>query len=196
MFELTRRIWGRLKRIIFRLLHAWRMGSCGKNVLIDWPFRLDGTQFMSINENSLIQKRAWLYCNPIDEMSCELKIGARCNFGYNNHIVSVKEVVIADDVLTANNVFISVSLHTYDDIEVPIMYQPIKFKRSVGIGSGTWIGENACIIGAHIGKNCVIGANSVVTEDVPDYSVAVGAPAQVIKYFDQVSKTWVMKKKK
>jgi acetyltransferase-like isoleucine patch superfamily enzyme len=46
------------------------------------------------------------------------------------------------------------------------------------------------IIGANVGKNSVIGANSVVTSDIPDYSVAVGAPAKVIKRFNQDTKRW------
>jgi acetyltransferase-like isoleucine patch superfamily enzyme len=62
------------------------------------------------------------------------------------------------------------------------------------IGDGSWIGENACIIGAHVGKNCVIGANAVVTSDIPDYSVAVGVPAVVIKRFDAPSKMWISSK--
>lgn len=49
------------------------------------------------------------------------------------------------------------------------------------IGEGSWIGENVCVCGANIGKHCVIGANSVVTKDIPDYSVAVGCPARIIK---------------
>lgn len=48
------------------------------------------------------------------------------------------------------------------------------------IGEGSWLGENVCVIGANIGKHCVIGANSVVTKDIPDYSIAVGAPAKII----------------
>jgi acetyltransferase-like isoleucine patch superfamily enzyme len=52
------------------------------------------------------------------------------------------------------------------------------------IGEGSWLGENVCVIGASIGKHCVIGANSVVTKDIPDYSVAVGIPAKVIKKYN------------
>ena len=55
---------------------------------------------------------------------------------------------------------------------------------NVEIGDGTWIGENVCIIGASIGKQCVIGANSVVLKDIPDYCVAVGLPAKVIKKYN------------
>jgi acetyltransferase-like isoleucine patch superfamily enzyme len=82
-------------------------------------------------------------------------------------------------------VFISDNDHSYSDLDLPIIQQPIKFKKNVSIGSGSWIGENVCIIGASIGRNCVIGANSVVTKDVPDFSVVAGNPAKVIKTIER-----------
>ena len=118
-------------------------------------------------------------------------IGSGCVFGYNNHITAIRDVVIEDQVLTANNVYISDNLHSYENINVPVMHQPVRFKKPVMIGRGSWIGENVCIIGASVGRNCVIGANAVVTRDIPDYSVAVGAPAVVISQYDQSSQKWV-----
>ena len=60
----------------------------------------------------------------------------------------------------------------------------------VEIGEGSWIGEGVCVIGAKIGRHCVVGANAVVTKDIPDNTVAVGVPAKVIKKWDEESKTW------
>ena len=94
-------------------------------------------------------------------------------------------------MLTANNVYISDNIHGYEDITRPVIRQPVKYKRSVEIGSGAWIGENACIIGANVGKNSVIGANAIVTSDIPDYAIAVGIPAKVIKKYDLILKRWV-----
>ena len=99
--------------------------------------------------------------------------------------------MIGDDVLTANNVYISDNIHCYENITTPVIKQPVKYKRSVEIGSGAWIGENACIIGANVGRNSVIGANAVVTSDIPDYAVAVGIPAKVIKQYDSVQEKWL-----
>jgi acetyltransferase-like isoleucine patch superfamily enzyme len=99
--------------------------------------------------------------------------------------------VIGDHVLTANNVYISDNLHGYEDVTRPIMHQRVRFKKVVVIGDGCWIGENACIIGATIGRNSIIGANAVVTCDIPDYAVAVGIPAVVIRRFDQQLQQWV-----
>ena len=60
----------------------------------------------------------------------------------------------------------------------------------VTIGEDSWIGENVCICGASIGKHCVIGANSVVTKDIPDYCVAAGIPAKVIKKYNFEKNSW------
>jgi acetyltransferase-like isoleucine patch superfamily enzyme len=73
---------------------------------------------------------------------------------------------------------------------VPVKDQGIIQLAEVSIGDGTWIGENACVIGAKIGKNCVIGANSIVKTDIPDYCVVAGAPAKIIKRYDLRKKTW------
>lgn len=57
---------------------------------------------------------------------------------------------------------------------------------------GTWIGTNAVIVGnVHVGKNCVIGANSVVTKDIPDYCVVAGVPATIIRKYDELSNSWL-----
>lgn len=77
--------------------------------------------------------------------------------------------------------------HEYRNISVPVIDQGITQKgQTVSIGHGSYIGINAVIVGnVKIGKHCVIGANSVVTHNVPDYSVAVGSPAKVIKKCDK-----------
>jgi acetyltransferase-like isoleucine patch superfamily enzyme len=191
--ELVRRLKAKHGYFWFRVFHSSRILSCGKGAFIDGPFRLDGAEFLELGERSVVQSRSWLYCVPLDGHSGRLRIGARCVFGFNNHISAVRDVVIEDDVLTANNVYISDNIHEYSDVEVPVIYQPVRFKRGVRIGRGTWIGENACVIGASVGRNCVIGANSVVTRDLPDYSVAVGAPARVIRQYDPHEGRWVSK---
>ena len=133
-------------------------------------------------DNVIINKFTWLSSSPDTNLkSSKLVIGEGCQIGHFNHIYATNEIIIEKNVLTADKVYISDNSHSYMDISKPIMNQPILQLTKVKIGSGSWIGENVCIIGASIGKNCVIGANSVVTKNIPDYSVAVGAPAKVIK---------------
>lgn len=193
IYSMIKRIYSKINYIFFRLLFARNMLECGRHSFAEIPFRIDGEKFIRIGECSVMQARSWLYCKPVDEFSVGVQIGARCILGYNNHITAVREVIIEDDVLTANNVYISDNLHEYGDINLPIIRQPIGFKGAVRIGRGSWLGENVCVIGATVGRNCVIGANAVVTHDVPDYSVVVGAPGRVIRQYDHQQKCWVDK---
>ena len=105
-------------------------------------------------------------------------------------IYCTSNITIEKDVLTADKVYISDNAHSYEDVNLPIWQQPIKQLKSVVIGEGSWIGENVCIIGASVGKHCVIGANAVVTKDIPDYSIAVGIPARVIKKYNSEKQIW------
>lgn len=188
------RIYRKIFQIFFWSIYSHTFKFLAKSVLFSTPFRIDGNDGISINDRTFFQKGVWLYCHGINNTKANLSIGKDCVFGYNNHITCVRKLTIGDSVLTANNVYISDNLHEYEDITKPIIRQPIKFKRDVEIGEGSWIGENVCIIGANIGKNVVIGANSVVTRDIPDYCVAVGSPAIVIREFDPKLQLWINKK--
>jgi acetyltransferase-like isoleucine patch superfamily enzyme len=191
MNELLTRIISKIYRVYFVPCYWWKFKSIGTGSAMFRPFRIDGSNGIAIGKNTIFQRGGWLYCRGIQGRESVLTIGEGCAFGYNNHITSAGKVIIGNNVLTANNVYISDNIHDYEDINTPIIYQMVRFKQEVIIGDGSWIGENACIIGARIGKNCVIGANAVVTSDIPDYSVAVGMPAVVIKQFDQQLKKWV-----
>ena len=180
-----------IERFWFRLRYKSTLKRLGSKTFFVRPFRLDGAEGIEVGGRTLLQRGGWLYCRGIEGQPASLTIGAGCVFGYNNHITAVRKVLIGDQVLTANNVYISDNIHGYEDITTPIMYQPVQFKQVVSIGAGSWIGENACIIGASIGRNCVIGANAVVTHDIPDFSVAVGIPARVIRQFDAERHAWV-----
>lgn len=191
MSTLLFRIRSKLSRLLFSFLHRSRFKRLGQAAYLYAPFRLEGPHNIEIGDASVFQGGGWLYCMGVGGAAARLDIGTGCVFGYNNHVTAVSEVVIGDHVLTANNVYISDNLHSYEDIGVPIMHQAVRVKRPVHIGSGSWIGENACIIGARVGKNCVVGANAVVTSDIPDYSVAVGAPAKVIRRYDETTEQWI-----
>ena len=93
-----------------------------------------------------------------------------------------------------HHLFSSQTNHKFEDPYVPIKDQGIIMKSdsSVVIGEGSWIGTKAVIVGnVKIGRHCVVGANSVVTKDIPDYSIAVGSPAKVVKHYDFDRKEWV-----
>ena len=130
----------------------------------------------------------WLYCGSNAES--KLIIEDDTSIGHYVHIVCLKSITIEKSVLIANKVFISDSTHEYKNINIPIKNQNVKVLKDVVIGEGAWIGENVCILGANIGKHSVVGSNSVVLSDIPDYTVAVGCPSKVIKKYNFDTKVW------
>jgi len=161
------------------------------DTIIRKPFRIDGGKQLLIGKSVVFQSGTWLFCGSTVNSHGRLEIGENCSFGYRNHITCVGQVIIGSNVMTANNVYISDNSHSYQDPHLPIMFQPVIFTKKVEIGAGSWIGENVSILGANIGKNSVIGANSVVTSDIPDFCVAAGIPAKVIKRYNHESRKWV-----
>jgi carbonic anhydrase/acetyltransferase-like protein (isoleucine patch superfamily) len=120
-----------------------------------------------------------------------LKIGDRCSIGRSSSIVAHLSIQIGDDVWTGPNVYITDQNHDYTDITRPIGAQSMP-EAPVSIGSNSWLGTNVVILpGAHIGRHVTIGASSVVVGDIPDYSVAVGSPARVVRRYDHDSGRWV-----
>jgi len=177
--------------IIWILINKRKFKQLGQKSFINKPLSIKGHRYISMGNKVLINYKSSIivaprtgFDNPILEIHDGTIIG---NF---NHIYATKKIIIGKKVLTADKVYVSDNLHSFKDINVPIMDQPIKQNGEVIIGDGTWIGENVCILGVTIGKNCVIGANAVVTQDIPDYSVAVGIPARIIKRFNHDSKSW------
>ncbi|MBR5237794.1 MAG: acyltransferase [Paludibacteraceae bacterium] len=163
----------------------------GKRSLILKPLHLNGISNIEVGDRVFVQEHTWLACVPIEKKdNAKLILDDGAVIGHFNHIYATQSIVIGKHVLTADKVYITDNLHQYEDINTPILQQSIKQLKSVSIGDGSWLGENVCVIGASIGKNCVIGANSVVTHDIPDYSVAVGVPARIIKKYNFDTETW------
>lgn len=167
-------------------------GYVGKRTYIYSPLRIDGAENIFIGHRVYIGYKAWLAALPLTgETKCSLIIKDDCAIGNFNHIYCTKQIILEKGVLTADKVYISDNLHSYNDIDTYIKDQPIVQNREVVIGEGSWLGENVCVLGAKIGRHCVIGSNSVVTKDIPDYCVAVGVPAKIIKRFDVERNEWI-----
>jgi acetyltransferase-like isoleucine patch superfamily enzyme len=176
---------------LFRILYKKYFKEFGEKSSIIFPLKINGMSNISIGKNVTIAYKTWLAAIPhTGAKECVLDIGDGTVIGNFNHIYSTKKITIGKKVLTADKVYISDNLHGYEDINKPIIEQPVKQIGEVTIGDGTWIGENVCIIGANIGLNCVIGANSVVTNNIPDYSVAVGVPAIIKKRYCSEKNIW------
>ena len=157
---------------------------------IIFPLQLDGKKNIYIGKHITINYKSWLAALPLTGEKAELVIEDGTIIGHFAHVYATNSIYIEKKVLIADKVYISDNLHGYENHELPIMEQPIVQKEPVIIGEGSWIGENVCIIGASVGKHCVIGANAVVTKNIPDYCVAVGSPAKVIKKYNEETECW------
>lgn len=176
---------------IFTLFFSKSFNSFGKGSRIIAPLNIQGIERINIGAKVYIGYKGYLAAVPLTgSKQCSLMIGDGTSIGNFNHIFATTNILIGKNVLTADKVYISDNQHGYEDVGLSIKDQPVIQLKEVAIGDSTWIGENVCIIGATIGKHCVIGANSVVTKDIPDYSVAVGAPAKVIKRYNPLTKIW------
>ncbi len=103
-----------------------------------------------------------------------------------------QEIRIGDDVMFAANVHLTDAFHGFENAEEPYKYQPMFRVAPIVIERGCWIGQNVVVLpGVTIGELTIIGANSVVTRDIPPRSIAVGAPARVIKSWDATVRRWV-----
>jgi len=110
-------------------------------------------------------------------------------------ILSARNLIhLEHNVNIAQQVIIMDHNHAYEDVEIPIIEQGITEGGTIRIGEGSWIGHGAAILCSRgdltIGRHCVVSANSVVMQSMPDYSVAFGMPAKIIRQYDPVSRTW------
>jgi acetyltransferase-like isoleucine patch superfamily enzyme len=163
---------------------------------ISYPFKTKNQHMISVGSGTIILEYGWIQgqvaCNVnYKEGLPSVIIGDNCYIGHFSHIIGSKSIIIEDNVLIADKVCIADSTHTWRDIDKPVKEQPILFVDEVKIRQGAWIGEGVTILpGVTIGLNSVIGANSVVNKSIPDYSMAVGNPAKVVKKYNYKSKKW------
>jgi acetyltransferase-like isoleucine patch superfamily enzyme len=117
-----------------------------------------------------------VFSHPTARVGRNVYVGVYCCLG---------DVTLEDDVLLASHVAIAngSAQHGTERLDIPIREQPGSYPR-VTIGRDTWIGERAVVL-CDVGKHCVIGAGSVVTRPIPDYAVAVGVPAKVVRWRNQ-----------
>lgn len=189
---LARRILNFVKRRYYYLCNRRRYAYLAPNAVIQKLLRIDGAENISIGKGVVIQQMTWLAAMPLTNApKCHLSIGEGSIIGHFNHIYATGKITIGRNVMTADKVYIADNSHEYLEISKPILEQSIVQFPPVSIGDGTWIGENVCILGASIGKNCVIGANSVVIKEIPDYCVVSGNPARIIRKYDISKEKWI-----
>lgn len=162
--------------------------SCPPSVRFGKIGILHNHEYISIGEKCSFQD--YLYLTACKEyqgehFSPELSIGNNGNFGAFNHITCINKIQIGDNCLTGKWVTISDNNHgttDFDTLHEAPAIRKLFTKGPIIIGNNVWIGDKATILGGvTIGDGAVIAANSVVTKDVPAYSVVGGNPARAIK---------------
>lgn len=153
-----------------------------------------GAEAISIGDDVMIKRGFWLNI-ALNNFNGEAKIviGDGCQIGKNLTVSVANRAMIGKNVIMGSNVYIADCGHEYKDVSIPIMYQGVTAtSNEVVIGENSWLGINSVIVGdVHIGKGCVIAANTFVNKDVPDYSVVAGNPGKIIKMFDTKSMEWL-----
>jgi acetyltransferase-like isoleucine patch superfamily enzyme len=177
--EARPRLWVRL--FLNRFYH-----HKGRGVIIRRRVRMDVVPFnhFSIGNNSVIED-----FSTVNNGVGDVEIGEKSLVGIGNVIIG--PVKIGNDVILAQNIVVSGLNHNYTDVSMPIHKQGVSVAEIV-IEDECWIGANVVVTaGVTIGKHSVVAAGSVVTKNIPPYSIAVGNPSRIIKQYDQALKQWV-----
>lgn len=162
-----------------------------KNIYFKYPVNwILSPQYMKIGKGTSFGKFVVLTAwdkRRHESFSPEIIIGENCCFGDFLHFTSCNKIIIGDNLLTGRWVTITDNGHgktDYEELKISPSNRSLFSKGPVIIGNNVWIGDKATILaGVTIGDGSVVAANSVVTKDVPSYSVAAGNPARIIKTY-------------
>jgi acetyltransferase-like isoleucine patch superfamily enzyme len=133
---------------------------------------------LSVERNVLFEPGVWI----VAPGHGRIRIGRGTFLNLGVMVAAVEEVDIGQHCMFADGCVITDSDHRVSDPEMPVPRQGFTVKGPVRVGDNTWCGANVVITsGVTIGERCVIGANSVVSDDIPAFSIAAGVPARVVK---------------
>ena len=177
-------IWNKQRK---RFKYVGKGGHLGRESKIVHP------ECISIGDNFVagrgIKLQVWKEFNGIKmRMEPEMVIGSNVAIMDRCQLSCAKAVYIGEGTLLGENVFVTDNYHGKgegEELKIPPHKRRLYVKGPVRIGKNVWIGRNVCIMpGVSIGDGVTIGANAVVTKDIPEFSVAVGVPAKVVRQID------------
>jgi acetyltransferase-like isoleucine patch superfamily enzyme len=148
-----------------------------------WPVQGDVLEMLldgrlEVGADTLFEPGVWLTAPG----EARIRIGSGTFLNQGVMVAAAELVEIGDHCMFANGCFISDASHRFDDPSRPVPWQGFDSKGPTRIGDNVWCGAHVVITsGVTVGERCVIGANSVVTTDIPAFSVAAGVPAKVLR---------------
>lgn len=190
MFSKIRSLLNLIWQIVYSFFVSYGFKKMGaKTIIRPYTDLIVGKEYIEIGNGCKIGKHvqltAWGEHNRF-HFNPSIVIGNNCQFGSYNHITAINRIEIGNGVLTGKFVTITDNSHgkpgDESDCELSPIVRTVYSKGPVVIGDNVWIGDKATILpNVRIGEGCIIGANSVVTKDIPPYCIVGGNPARIIK---------------
>jgi len=183
------RAWVRLRDKLFSLSARGAFASFGERSVIQLPVRLTGESHVVVGADVFVGAGSWIQVigDRTDVgLEPEVVIGDGTSMAGLCVVSAARSIRIGRKVLFARNVYVADHGHAFADSRSAVLDQGLRDVRPVVIGDGAWLGQNVFVgPGVTIGAGAVVGANSVVLSDIPARSLAVGAPARVIRTLDE-----------
>lgn len=180
--------WNRCRVHLYTMLRKNRFKTFGNKSFLGWHVVSRGEDYINIGNGCYVGEfcllTAW---NKYAQQTFTpmINIGNNCRIGSHSHITAINNITIGNNVLTGTKVLITDNSHGQfikEELAIPPTQRPLYSKGPVIIEDNVWIGEKVTICpNVRIGEGAIIAANSVVTHDVPAYSMAAGVPAKIIK---------------
>jgi acetyltransferase-like isoleucine patch superfamily enzyme len=171
-----------------------KFGSFGPDSQLGRDWELISAENVFIGQRVHIGRRATIQTITFHndrQYSPRLTIGDDTSIENDFRVTCNHRVEIGCHVMIAGKVFMSDHNHEFEDPDLAVKHQPITTGSGLIIADDCHIGEGVSIFGSvEIGRHCIIGAGSIITKSIPEYSVVVGAPGRVIKRYDRTSGSW------
>ena len=154
-----------------------------RNAFARWPVHGNVLEALregrlEVGAHTLLEPHVWITAPA----PARVRIGEESFLNVAVMVAALELVEIGAHCMFANGCVITDANHRFDDPDRPVPWQGFAGKGPTRVGDNTWCGANVVITsGVTVGERCVIGANSVVTADVPPYSIAAGVPARVLR---------------
>ena len=182
----------RIFNLFLAMYYRSRFGSFGSSTRVSLPNWIKGKRSIHIGDNVHIWRFARITAINPERGRRVVSIGDGSVIHPSVHISGVSSIRIGKRVLIAANCYITDHDHKWQDVETTAIDNKFLIARETTVGDDVWLGEKVIVLkGVSVGSNSIIGSGSVVTKDVPPFSVAVGNPARVIKRFDHEERSWI-----